>query len=160
MDNHLPRHYLIWAVILLLVVPFAGCKGSGGGGDIITIGVVLPITGREGKPGQYQREGIELAIKQKPIEGVSTSTTGMVGVTTKGPTEGAPVLVTSFAEFRERFGSYLAEPTDVDGATRRDAGAGRHDHRRSRQGDRVADSVSTRHPPGSAPPGPAATATR
>src|SRR5512146_2811509 len=32
--------------------------------DAIKIGVVLPITGREGKPGQYQKEGIELAIKQ------------------------------------------------------------------------------------------------
>ncbi len=30
----------------------------------IKIGVVLPITGREGKPGQYQKEGIDLAIKQ------------------------------------------------------------------------------------------------
>jgi branched-chain amino acid transport system substrate-binding protein len=30
----------------------------------IAIGVVLPITGREAKPGQYQREGIELAIEQ------------------------------------------------------------------------------------------------
>jgi branched-chain amino acid transport system substrate-binding protein len=34
------------------------------GGDTITIGVVLPTTGREGKPGTYQKEGIELAIKQ------------------------------------------------------------------------------------------------
>jgi branched-chain amino acid transport system substrate-binding protein len=34
------------------------------GGDTITVGVVLPITGKEGKPGQYQKEGIELAIKQ------------------------------------------------------------------------------------------------
>ncbi len=32
--------------------------------DAISIGVVLPTTGREGKPGQYQKEGIELAIKQ------------------------------------------------------------------------------------------------
>ena len=32
--------------------------------DTITIGVVMPISGREGKPGQYQKEGIELAIKQ------------------------------------------------------------------------------------------------
>jgi branched-chain amino acid transport system substrate-binding protein len=32
--------------------------------DEIRIGVVMPITGREAKPGQYQREGIELAIKQ------------------------------------------------------------------------------------------------
>ncbi len=30
----------------------------------IKVGVVLPITGREGKPGQYQKEGIELAMKQ------------------------------------------------------------------------------------------------
>lgn len=33
-------------------------------GDTITVGVVMPISGREGKPGQYQKEGIELAIKQ------------------------------------------------------------------------------------------------
>lgn len=33
-------------------------------GDSITVGVVMPISGREGKPGQYQKEGIELAIKQ------------------------------------------------------------------------------------------------
>ena len=33
-------------------------------GDTITVGVVLPITGKEAKPGQYQKEGIELAIKQ------------------------------------------------------------------------------------------------
>src|SRR5579884_2351975 len=32
--------------------------------DTITIGVVLPTTGSESKPGQYQKEGIELAIKQ------------------------------------------------------------------------------------------------
>ena len=32
--------------------------------DSINIGVVLPITGPEAKPGQYQKEGIELAIKQ------------------------------------------------------------------------------------------------
>ncbi|HLJ90886.1 MAG TPA: amino acid ABC transporter substrate-binding protein [Candidatus Angelobacter sp.] len=32
--------------------------------DTISIGVVLPTTGREGKPGQFQKEGIELAIKK------------------------------------------------------------------------------------------------
>jgi branched-chain amino acid transport system substrate-binding protein len=32
--------------------------------DTINIGVVMPITGAEAKPGQYQKEGIELAIKQ------------------------------------------------------------------------------------------------
>ncbi len=30
----------------------------------IPVGVVLPLTGREAKPGQYQKEGIDLAIKQ------------------------------------------------------------------------------------------------
>ena len=30
----------------------------------IKIGVIMPITGREGKPGTYQREGIQLAMKQ------------------------------------------------------------------------------------------------
>src|SRR6266568_1655099 len=30
----------------------------------IPVGVVLPLTGREAKPGQFQKEGIELAIKQ------------------------------------------------------------------------------------------------
>jgi len=34
------------------------------GSDTISVGVILPITGKEGKPGQYQKEGIELAIKQ------------------------------------------------------------------------------------------------
>jgi branched-chain amino acid transport system substrate-binding protein len=32
--------------------------------DTINIGVVMPITGREAKPGLYQKEGIELAMKQ------------------------------------------------------------------------------------------------
>ena len=44
---------------LLAVLPGCG-KGTKGGTDEIAVGVVLPITGREAKPGQYQREGIEL----------------------------------------------------------------------------------------------------
>jgi len=54
--------------ILLLIV---GClsvlmpaPAAAQNGGTITIGVVLPISGREGKPGQYQKEGVELAIKQ------------------------------------------------------------------------------------------------
>jgi branched-chain amino acid transport system substrate-binding protein len=42
----------------------AGCGKGGKSANEIRIGVVMPITGREAKPGQYQREGIELAIKQ------------------------------------------------------------------------------------------------
>lgn len=46
----------------VLTVLVSGCRSKGG--DTIVIGVVLPISGREGKPGQYQKEGVELAIKQ------------------------------------------------------------------------------------------------
>jgi branched-chain amino acid transport system substrate-binding protein len=49
------------AVAALALQPTWGQDKSA---DEIRIGVVMPITGREAKPGQYQREGIELAIKQ------------------------------------------------------------------------------------------------
>ena len=61
------RWFALTAVVTVLaaaLVPF-GCGGRGKGGSAeIRIGVVLPITGREAKPGQYQREGIELAMQQ------------------------------------------------------------------------------------------------
>jgi branched-chain amino acid transport system substrate-binding protein len=48
-----------------LVVFAGGCnQKSSEAEDSILVGVVLPITGREAKPGQYQKEGIELAIKK------------------------------------------------------------------------------------------------
>src|SRR5438045_9523182 len=46
----------------------------------------------------------------KPIEGVSTSTAGMVGVTERGPAN-VPILITSFGEFTRWFGGYL-NPAD------------------------------------------------
>jgi len=55
-------------------------------------------------PGVYVEE---VDRGPQPIEGVSTTTTGMVGVTKKGPTDGLPVLVTSFADFRRKFGGYF-----------------------------------------------------
>jgi uncharacterized protein len=67
-------------------------------------------------PGVYVEE---IDAGPKPIEGVSTSTAGAVGVTERGPTGGTvddslrldkPVLVTSFAEFVRVFGGYLPEP--------------------------------------------------
>ncbi len=58
-------------------------------------------------PGVYVEE---VDAGPKPIAGVSTSTTGMVGVTAKGPTSGKPQLVTSFAEFTSMFGGYLPDP--------------------------------------------------
>jgi hypothetical protein len=45
----------------------------------------------------------------EPIAGVSTSTTGFVGMTVRGPISGPPVLVTSFPEFVRNFGGYLPD---------------------------------------------------
>jgi phage tail sheath protein FI len=68
-------------------------------------------------PGVYVEE---IDAGPKPIEGVSTSTAGAVGVTERGPsggglpggglTRGKPELVTSFAEFVRKFGGFLPEP--------------------------------------------------
>lgn len=54
-------------------------------------------------PGVYVEE---VSTGSKPIEGVSTSTTGMVGVTERGP-EDIPILVTSTGEFHRIFGGAL-----------------------------------------------------
>ena len=54
-------------------------------------------------PGVYLEE-IDVGIR--PIEGVSTSTAGMVGNTERGP-KNFPRLVTSFADFERIFGRYL-----------------------------------------------------
>ena len=58
-------------------------------------------------PGVYVEE---VDAGPKPIEGVSTSTTGAVGVTLRGPTSGKPELVTSYAEFERKFGGDIPEP--------------------------------------------------
>jgi uncharacterized protein len=58
-------------------------------------------------PGVYVEE---IDAGPKPIEGVSTSTAGAVGVTALGPTSGPPELITSFAEFQRKFGGFLPEP--------------------------------------------------
>lgn len=54
---------ILLILFLLLLVSFSGVPAAAAD-DTITIGVVLPTTGSESKPGQYQKEGIELAIKQ------------------------------------------------------------------------------------------------
>lgn len=48
----------------------------------------------------------EVDTGSKPIEGVSTSTVGTVGVTERGPAD-VPILITSFAEYRRWFGEML-----------------------------------------------------
>lgn len=45
----------------------------------------------------------------KPMEGVSTSTAGFVGLAERGPVEGLPQLVTNFSDFKRKYGSYLSE---------------------------------------------------
>ncbi len=59
-------------------------------------------------PGVYVEE---YESSPRAIEGVGTSTAGFVGMTVKGPTVGAPSLVTSFADFQRQFGGYLSEYT-------------------------------------------------
>ena len=59
-------------------------------------------------PGVYVEE---FDSSPRAIEGVGTSTGGFVGMSVKGPTIGAPSLVTSFADFQRQFGGFLSEYT-------------------------------------------------
>jgi hypothetical protein len=60
--------------------------------------------------GEYLAPGVyvEELQTQKPIEGASTSTLGVVGVTERGPV-GAPQLVTSYSEYVRVFGGALPQ---------------------------------------------------
>ncbi|HLP62573.1 MAG TPA: hypothetical protein VK186_27285, partial [Candidatus Deferrimicrobium sp.] len=53
-------------------------------------------------PGVYLEE---FEIGAKPIEGVSTSTLGILGETERGPV--VPKLVTTFEDFRRMYGGYI-----------------------------------------------------
>jgi branched-chain amino acid transport system substrate-binding protein len=65
MNMQFCRRLMAFALLLCgMVVLFAGSSQAMAADDTINIGVVLPITGSESKPGVYQKEGIELAIKQ------------------------------------------------------------------------------------------------
>lgn len=57
-------------------------------------------------PGVYVEEFDSGA---QPLEGASTSTAGFIGLAQRGPVQGLPQLVTSFADFQRQFGSYLSE---------------------------------------------------
>lgn len=59
-------------------------------------------------PGVYVEE---YDNSPRAMEGVGTSTAGFVGVAEKGASKGAPVLITSVAEFSRKFGGYLSEYT-------------------------------------------------
>ena len=56
-------------------------------------------------PGVYVEEFDSGAV---PMQGVSTSTAGFLGMAERGPVSGAPELVTSMADYRRIFGGYLS----------------------------------------------------
>jgi uncharacterized protein len=58
-------------------------------------------------PGVYVEE---VDTGNKPIEGVSTSTVGFLGIAERGPE--TPTLITNFSEFNRSFGRYVREATD------------------------------------------------
>jgi len=62
-------------------------------------------------PGVYVEE---FESGMRPMEGVSTSTAGFIGMAEKGKTVGTPEFVSSFADFNRKFGGYLSESTYGD----------------------------------------------
>jgi branched-chain amino acid transport system substrate-binding protein len=58
------KHRTVLAFLGGMAILLAGSSPVLAADDTINIGVVLPTTGSESKPGAYQKEGIELAIKQ------------------------------------------------------------------------------------------------
>jgi hypothetical protein len=57
-------------------------------------------------PGVYVEEYDSGAT---PMQGVSTSTAGFVGLAERGPILGQPQLVTSFSDYKRTYGGYLSE---------------------------------------------------
>ncbi|MDR1217194.1 MAG: phage tail sheath subtilisin-like domain-containing protein [Oscillospiraceae bacterium] len=57
-------------------------------------------------PGVYVEEFDSGAV---PMQGVSTSTAGFIGLAERGPTSGKPQFITSFADYRRIYGGYLGE---------------------------------------------------
>ena len=47
----------------------------------------------------------------RAMEGVSTSTAGFIGMAERGPVVGTPEFITSFADYKRKFGGYLSENT-------------------------------------------------
>lgn len=59
-------------------------------------------------PGVYVEE---YDNSPRSVEGVGTSTAGFLGLAEKGPTKGAPLLVTNLKNFHKYFGGFLSEYT-------------------------------------------------
>lgn len=62
-------------------------------------------------PGVYVEE---YESGSKPMEGVSTSVAGFIGMAVRGKTVGVPELITSFADYQRKFGGYLSENSHGD----------------------------------------------
>lgn len=60
-------------------------------------------------PGVYVEE---IDTGNKPIEGVSTSTCGFLGIAERGPT--SATLITSYDDYNRIFGSYVKDPDGTD----------------------------------------------
>ena len=64
---------------------------------------------------EYLHPGVyieETSYRGKPIQGVSTSTAGFVGASIKGR-EGIPTLVTSFNDFKRKYGNQISPPVNM-----------------------------------------------
>ena len=97
-------------------------------------------------PGVYIEE---TSFRSKTIEGVSTSTAGFVGPTRYGPVSGAPVLVTSLAEYQRIFGD-LEDLNFTDQANTQVGYLGHAARAFFEEGDRggsLCSESSTRHAP-------------
>lgn len=57
-------------------------------------------------PGVYVEEFDSGVV---PVEGVSTSIAGFIGVAEKGPVGGVPRMATNFSDFKQIYGTYLSE---------------------------------------------------
>lgn len=57
-------------------------------------------------PGVYVEE---FESGSRPMEGVSTSTAGFIGLAVRGPIQGVPQLITNAADFKRKYGGYLSE---------------------------------------------------
>lgn len=57
-------------------------------------------------PGVYVEEFDSGAV---PMQGVSTSTAGFIGLAERGPVVGKPQFITSFADYKRAYGGYLSE---------------------------------------------------
>ena len=69
-------------------------------------------TGTGKRMAEYLSPGVyveEFESGGKPMEGVSTSTAGFIGLAERGPVEGVPQLVTNFSDFKRIYGGYLSE---------------------------------------------------